>query len=154
MASPRSWTHDANNLQVVQLAGSVYTVRWEVEYTDQFEIWWESLAEEDQDRIAAAVRLLASHGPSLGRPAVDQISGSRHANMKELELEPPGHFSHSIHAEPPSFSLEETSPDCGTGGTKQQSRLPMTCTTGIWQPLPMKETCDGQELQRPSSADS
>ena len=84
MASPRSWTHDANNLQVVQLAGSVYTVRWEVEYTDQFEIWWESLAEEDQDRIAAAVRLLASHGQSLGRPAVDQISGSRHANMKEL----------------------------------------------------------------------
>ena len=57
MASPRSWTHDANNLQVVQLAGSVYTVRWEVEYTDQFEIWWESLAEEDQDRIAAAVRI-------------------------------------------------------------------------------------------------
>src|SRR5437764_876907 len=32
----------------------------------------------------AAVRLLEQRGPGLGRPLVDSIVGSRHANMKEL----------------------------------------------------------------------
>jgi hypothetical protein len=59
-------------------------VRWEVEYTDQFETWWLTLTEEEQERISAAVRLLGSHGPSLGRPSVDTITSSRHPNMKEL----------------------------------------------------------------------
>ena len=55
-----------------------------MEFTDEFEVWWDSLSEDEQDRIAAGVRLLAAHGPSLGRPTVDTISGSRHVNMKEL----------------------------------------------------------------------
>ena len=57
---------------------------WEVEYTDQFEAWWETLSEDDQDQIAAAVRILRDRGPSLGRPLADRISQSRHQNMKEL----------------------------------------------------------------------
>ncbi len=32
----------------------------------------------------AAIELLEQHGPTLGRPAVDRIEGSRHHNMKEL----------------------------------------------------------------------
>lgn len=32
----------------------------------------------------AAIELLEERGPSLGRPAVDRIAGSRHHNMKEL----------------------------------------------------------------------
>jgi len=31
-----------------------------------------------------AIRILESDGPTLGRPLVDTIAGSRHANMKEL----------------------------------------------------------------------
>jgi hypothetical protein len=34
--------------------------------------------------VIAAIRLLADHGPGLGRPLVDSIVGSRHKNMKEL----------------------------------------------------------------------
>ncbi len=34
-----------------------------------------------------AVRVLAVEGPTLGRPLVDTIEGSRHANMKELPIE-------------------------------------------------------------------
>lgn len=34
--------------------------------------------------MLATVRVLRDEGPSLGRPLVDRIEGSRHANMKEL----------------------------------------------------------------------
>ena len=59
---------------------------WEVEYTDEFGTWWGSLRPEDQDRVAAAVELLEAAGPSLGRPLVDTITASSHANMKELRF--------------------------------------------------------------------
>jgi hypothetical protein len=57
---------------------------WEVEFTDQFEGWWDRLSESQQDALTERVLLLAAVGPSLGRPAVDQIKSSRHQNMKEL----------------------------------------------------------------------
>lgn len=57
---------------------------WDVEFTDQFEAWWDTLSPEEQQSIDAAVRLLEQRGPGLGRPLVDSIEGSRHANMKEL----------------------------------------------------------------------
>ncbi|MHB1526306.1 MAG: type II toxin-antitoxin system RelE/ParE family toxin [Candidatus Dormibacteria bacterium] len=57
---------------------------WEVEYTDLFGAWWATLSETEQERVAAAVEALEGHGPSMGRPFVDVIQGSRHANMKEL----------------------------------------------------------------------
>jgi hypothetical protein len=57
---------------------------WEVEFTDQFEEWWISLTEDQQDALHAGVVRLEQYGPSLGRPVVDHIKMSRHANMKEL----------------------------------------------------------------------
>lgn len=57
---------------------------WEVEYTDQFGDWFETLAIADQRRVAAAVHFLEEQGPGLGRPYADTISSSRHSNMKEL----------------------------------------------------------------------
>ncbi len=57
---------------------------WQVEYTDEFEDWWNSLSLDEQRHIAASVELLQENGPGLGRPAVDTITGSRYANMKEL----------------------------------------------------------------------
>lgn len=57
---------------------------WRVEYTNQFESWWEQLSADEQERVAAAVELLEQHGPALGRPIVDTLEGSRHPNMKEL----------------------------------------------------------------------
>ena len=57
---------------------------WEIEYTDQFEAWWLSLSETEQERVTAAVEALEQGGPALGRPFVDVIQASRHAHMKEL----------------------------------------------------------------------
>jgi len=59
-------------------------VAWEVEYTDEFEIWWNSLSEAEQEEIAAKVELLEERGPTLSRPHADVIASSGHANMKEL----------------------------------------------------------------------
>jgi hypothetical protein len=57
---------------------------WDVEYTEEFGTWWEDLEPDDQERLAAAVEILEMLGPSLGRPLVDTLKGSKHANMKEL----------------------------------------------------------------------
>jgi hypothetical protein len=60
---------------------------WEVEFTDEFERWWNSLDEHEQESVAASVELLQSLGPSLGRPRVDTVKNSAHANMKELRTQ-------------------------------------------------------------------
>lgn len=57
---------------------------WEVEYTDEFESWWETLSVEEQERISAAVELLQQRGPNLGRPIADRITSSSMHNLKEL----------------------------------------------------------------------
>jgi hypothetical protein len=59
---------------------------WDVEFTDQFGAWWNTLSVEDQQGIDAAVSVLEERGPGLGRPLVDTVEGSRHANMKELRV--------------------------------------------------------------------
>jgi hypothetical protein len=59
-------------------------VSWSVEFTDEFEVWWNSLSEEEQVEISAKVDLLQEHGPTLPRPHADVIVSSRHSNMKEL----------------------------------------------------------------------
>jgi hypothetical protein len=60
------------------------TVSWEIEYTDEFEAWWDTLDEDAQERVTVAVNVLEEIGPGLGRPWVDTITASRHSNMKEL----------------------------------------------------------------------
>lgn len=57
---------------------------WEVEYTDEFDAWWNTLNEEEQESIARGVELLRRIGPPLGRPHVDSLKGSRYSNLKEL----------------------------------------------------------------------
>ena len=57
---------------------------WDVEYTDNFESWWDTLGQEEQVEIDRKVRLLQELGPTLPRPHADVIVQSRHSNMKEL----------------------------------------------------------------------
>ena len=78
---------------------------WFVEYTDNFHDWWLGLTEAQQDVITSKVELLQEDGPSLGRPSVDTIRGSRHPNMKELraaKAEPSASCLPSTRADPPS----------------------------------------------------
>jgi hypothetical protein len=57
---------------------------WEVEFTGEFEAWWNDLSTEEQEEIDAKVELLQERGPTLPRPHADVIKSSRHSNMKEL----------------------------------------------------------------------
>ncbi len=59
---------------------------FEVEATEQFSAWYDSLSETDQDAVNAAVEVLERLGPGLGRPLVDNVATSRHPNMKELRI--------------------------------------------------------------------
>ena len=46
--------------------------------------WMLALDRKSYERVVAAIVLLRERGPALGRPLVDTLTGSRHANMKEL----------------------------------------------------------------------
>jgi hypothetical protein len=63
---------------------------WEVEYTDEFGAWWNTLPEGVQEAIAHDVELLGQVGPGLGRPTVDHVKGSAFSNMKELRTQHDG----------------------------------------------------------------
>ena len=60
---------------------------WDVEFHMQFVPEFGALASEVQDELLAHVAVLEVFGPQLGRPRVDTLSGSRHANMKELRFD-------------------------------------------------------------------
>jgi hypothetical protein len=57
---------------------------WEVEVTDQFERWWDTLTAEQQDLVEARVQQLAQLGPNLGRPAVNPANRKVRTNGKEI----------------------------------------------------------------------
>lgn len=59
---------------------------WTVLYHDAFLPELEALSETVQDELLALVELLTASGPTLGRPHVDTLAGSKHANMKELRF--------------------------------------------------------------------
>lgn len=61
-------------------------MKWTVEVADEFEPELLSLASEVRIQVAALAKLLELYGPKLGRPRVDTLKGSRHANMKELRF--------------------------------------------------------------------
>jgi hypothetical protein len=42
-----------------------FSVTWEVEFTDEFEEWWNSLTEDEQESVDFGVRLLEERGVSL-----------------------------------------------------------------------------------------
>ena len=59
---------------------------WVVEIGNEFEPELDELHEDVQTEILALTRLLQQFGPQLGRPRVDTLNDSRHANMKELRF--------------------------------------------------------------------
>lgn len=48
------------------------------------------MAAEARVELLAQARVLERFGPSAGRPRVDTLKGSRHANMKELRFDAAG----------------------------------------------------------------
>jgi hypothetical protein len=62
-------------------------VNWEVEFHQDFDPEFDKLPGQVQNELLAHARLLEQFGPQLGRPRVDTLKGSRHANMKELRFD-------------------------------------------------------------------
>ena len=61
-------------------------VVWTVIFHPEFDAEFQAMEEDLQDEPLAHAKLLQEFGPSLGRPAVDTLKGSRHANMKDLRF--------------------------------------------------------------------
>jgi len=64
--------------------------RWQVEYTDEFDEWWNTLDDAVQGSIDAYVGLLEDLGPNLGYPYTSDIGGSKHRNLRELRVQSKG----------------------------------------------------------------
>ena len=62
-------------------------MEWMVLIGEEFEPEFFALPQDAQDEILALTRLLQQFGPNLGRPRVDTLKDSRHANMKELRFD-------------------------------------------------------------------
>ena len=59
---------------------------WTVLLHDDFADEMAALDEKLQDELFAHAKLLAEFGPNLGRPTVDTLKGTSHANMKEMRF--------------------------------------------------------------------
>lgn len=62
-------------------------MRCEVEYTDEFEAWWNSLTEADQRAVNNAVNKLVLKGVALRGQHTKDVRSSRHRNMRELRVQ-------------------------------------------------------------------
>lgn len=62
-------------------------MKWEVRFHEDFDPEFDALPGDVQSELLALALLLEQFGPQLGRPRVDTLKGSRHANMKELRFD-------------------------------------------------------------------
>jgi hypothetical protein len=65
-------------------------VEWVVEYTDEFENWWNVLDEDEQESVTSCVMLLEAQGPMLGYPFSSGIKESKHPHLRELRVQHAG----------------------------------------------------------------
>ena len=63
---------------------------WTVELAPEFEPELLALAAEVRIELLAQARVIEHFGPTTGRPRVDTLNGSKHANMKELRVDAAG----------------------------------------------------------------
>ena len=60
---------------------------WKVLFHPKFAPEFEALAQAVQDELLSAVEFVVENGgPAVGRPHVDTLTGSKHANLKELRF--------------------------------------------------------------------
>ena len=60
---------------------------WTVANHEAFDPEYDALPDAVKLALLAHMRLLATFGPTLGRPLVDTLAGSKHRNMKELRFD-------------------------------------------------------------------
>ncbi len=65
-------------------------MNWEVEYTNEFEIWWQTLRENQQDDIVSVVQILKEKGAQLSFPYSSDVKGSKNSHLRELRIQSGG----------------------------------------------------------------
>ena len=63
---------------------------WNVEYTDEFGVWWTTLTDAEQEDISAVAEILMERGPQLPFPHSSGVERSRHSHMRELRVQSGG----------------------------------------------------------------
>jgi hypothetical protein len=71
---------------------------WDIEYTDEFGLWWDTLTEDEQISLDASVRLLETLGPTLKYPHTSGIHGSKHSHLRELRTQHDGRPFRALYA--------------------------------------------------------
>ena len=69
---------------------SIFMV-WEVETTEEYDVWFLDQDDDGQASIRMKVELLGEYGPLLPRPYVDTLKGSKISNLKELRTQTENH---------------------------------------------------------------
>ena len=59
---------------------------WEIEYTDEFGDWYDTLDEDTQESLRARIAQVGQHGPTVRRPVVGEVAGSSIHNLKEIRV--------------------------------------------------------------------
>ena len=91
------------------------------------------LSEAKQVDVRAEVNLLRRFGPTLGRPHVDSVACSKHANMKELRVQHRGRPYRVLFAFDPRRTANLLISGNKTGmGRWYKEFMPMGDTTNIW----------------------
>jgi hypothetical protein len=107
--------------------------------TSEAAAWLDNLQATDAktaDLVDDAIYALSRSGPTLGRPLVDTIAGSKIKNLKELRpgsaaRARSGSCSSSIPGDQRYSWSPGTSPESGTGGTPRRSRTLSNCMRSI-----------------------
>ena len=63
---------------------------WDIEFTNEFEDWWNTLTESEQDSIDRSVYLLKELGPLLPDRYSKPVVTSRYTHMRELRVQHAG----------------------------------------------------------------
>ena len=102
----------------------------EVVLLEEVDHWYCALNQETTGAVSGAIDLLEREGPTLGRPTVDKVSGSKFHNMKELR--PAGTSVRILFIFDPnrqrSSCSAATSRATGKAGTTRTFRSPRSVT--------------------------
>ena len=91
---------------------------WDVEYTDEFEKWWDGFTENEQTSIASTIGLLEEMGPRLPHPHSSDVRSSKHGQMRELRIQHGGNPYRILYAFDPRRSAILLVGGCKAGNNR------------------------------------
>lgn len=78
---------------------------WKVYRTQEFKDWFDQLDLKLKEAILKDILILSTYGPSLSRPYVDTLKGSKYSNLKELRTKIKGNYFRIIFAFDPERDI-------------------------------------------------